>query len=107
MPLTSLPAPWISPLRESCSPVSESSPSFSTRSPKPLSIPPSPRSKRPSPFFSSFFLIRSEEHTSEPQPLRHLECRFLLEKKNITKKEVQCFVLLVKFAWKERAASWL
>src|ERR1017187_7649251 len=57
MPLTSLPAPWISPLRESCSPVSESSPSFSTRSPKPLSIPPSPRSKRPSPFFSSFFLI--------------------------------------------------
>src|ERR1035437_1413425 len=57
MPLTSLPAPWISPLRESCSPVSESSPSFSTRSPKPLSIPPSPRSKLPSPFFSSFFLI--------------------------------------------------
>src|ERR1035438_4533102 len=57
MPLTSLPAPWISPLRESCSPVSESSPSFSTRSPKPLRIPPSPRSKLPSPFFSSLFLI--------------------------------------------------
>src|ERR1035441_10579282 len=57
MPLTSLPAPWISPLRESCSPVSESSPSFSTRSPKPLSIPPSPRSKLPLSFFSSFLLI--------------------------------------------------
>src|ERR1035437_1364551 len=57
MPLTSLPAPWISPLRESCSPVSESSPSFSTRSPKPLRIPPSPRSKLPSSFFSSLFLI--------------------------------------------------
>src|ERR1035441_7163553 len=57
MPLTSLPAPWISPLRESCSPVSESSPSFSTRSPNPLSIPPSPKLKPPSALFSSCFLI--------------------------------------------------
>src|ERR1039458_7701204 len=27
---------------------------------------------------------RSEEHTSEPQSLRHLVCRLLLEKKNAT-----------------------
>src|SRR5258705_7317208 len=28
--------------------------------------------------------VRSEEHTSELQSLRHLVCRLLLEKKNIT-----------------------
>src|SRR5262245_63382525 len=31
-------------------------------------------------------LIRSEEHTSELQSLRHLVCRLLLEKKKKTKK---------------------
>src|SRR5205814_8588477 len=30
-------------------------------------------------------LLRSEEHTSELQSLRHLVCRLLLEKKNKTK----------------------
>src|SRR5205814_4505774 len=30
--------------------------------------------------------LRSEEHTSELQSLRHLVCRLLLEKKNITYK---------------------
>src|SRR5258705_4599734 len=30
------------------------------------------------------FMQRSEEHTSELQSLRHLVCRLLLEKKNIT-----------------------
>src|SRR5437899_1703734 len=34
-----------------------------------------------------FALMRSEEHTSELQSLRHLVCRLLLEKK---KKEVEC-----------------
>src|SRR5436853_2964314 len=38
--------------------------------------------------------IRSEEHTSEFQSLRHLVCRLLLEKKNIhihiTSGKVQC-----------------
>src|SRR5262245_64559064 len=29
-----------------------------------------------------FFQLRSEEHTSELQSLRHLVCRLLLEKKN-------------------------
>src|SRR5205814_5316909 len=29
----------------------------------------------------AFFLLRSEEHTSELQSLRHLVCRLLLEKK--------------------------
>src|ERR1039458_10542854 len=31
-------------------------------------------------------ILRSEEHTSELQSLRHLVCRLLLEKKNKTKK---------------------
>src|ERR1035441_5478554 len=57
IPLTSLPNPWISPVRESCSPVSFKSPSFSTRSPRPLRIPPSPSSKPPSFAFSLRFLI--------------------------------------------------
>src|SRR5262245_64367598 len=36
-------------------------------------------------------VIRSEEHTSELQSLRHLVCRLLLEKKkNNTKIEVRC-----------------
>src|SRR5436853_7172936 len=30
------------------------------------------------------FMVRSEEHTSELQSLRHLVCRLLLEKKNTT-----------------------
>src|SRR5437899_5145364 len=33
---------------------------------------------------SAFLAKRSEEHTSELQSLRHLVCRLLLEKKNIT-----------------------
>src|SRR5438045_5349757 len=33
--------------------------------------------------------LRSEEHTSELQSLRHLVCRLLLEKKKKTKKEMQ------------------
>src|SRR5882724_3109455 len=31
---------------------------------------------------ASFSIVRSEEHTSELQSLRHLVCRLLLEKKN-------------------------
>src|SRR5262245_63092577 len=31
------------------------------------------------------YSIRSEEHTSELQSLRHLVCRLLLQKKNITR----------------------
>src|ERR1035441_2488847 len=60
-----------------------------------------PRSKVPSPVHSpslgetpcipcatfSYRLLRSEEHTSELQSLRHLVCRLLLEKKMI---EVVC-----------------
>src|SRR5437899_4467658 len=34
---------------------------------------------------TSIFLIRSEEHTSELQSLRHLVCRLLLEKKKKNK----------------------
>src|SRR5262245_63628228 len=33
--------------------------------------------------FSTSAALRSEEHTSELQSLRHLVCRLLLEKKNI------------------------
>src|SRR5262245_63104600 len=36
---------------------------------------------RPSPCMSRNVSIRSEEHTSELQSLRHLVCRLLLEKK--------------------------
>src|SRR5258705_12210219 len=35
-------------------------------------------------FVKKFFPLRSEEHTSELQSLRHLVCRLLLEKKKIT-----------------------
>src|SRR5947199_4830986 len=31
-----------------------------------------------------FFIVRSEEHTSELQSLRHLVCRLLLEKKKVS-----------------------
>src|ERR1039458_10441775 len=34
--------------------------------------------------FDNVFVTRSEEHTSELQSLRHLVCRLLLEKKDIT-----------------------
>src|SRR5205814_9473036 len=34
----------------------------------------------------SAYLVRSEEHTSELQSLRHLVCRLLLEKKKTTNK---------------------
>src|ERR1039457_6983232 len=57
IPFTSLPGPWISPVRDICSPVLAKSPSFSTRSPRPLRIPPSPSSKPPSEVFSSCFLV--------------------------------------------------
>src|SRR5262245_63077828 len=33
--------------------------------------------------------VRSEEHTSELQSLRHLVCRLLLEKKNKNEKNIQ------------------
>src|SRR5947199_10838954 len=33
--------------------------------------------------WQKFFHLRSEEHTSELQSLRHLVCRLLLEKKNV------------------------
>src|SRR5262245_50614197 len=35
-----------------------------------------------SPAITDFTIMRSEEHTSELQSLRHLVCRLLLEKKN-------------------------
>src|SRR5262245_62414956 len=35
--------------------------------------------------FDNLDLVRSEEHTSELQSLRHLVCRLLLEKKKIRK----------------------
>src|ERR1035438_2586316 len=35
------------------------------------------------------YFIRSEEHTSELQSLRHLVCRLLLEKKNIDKNRLR------------------
>src|SRR5438045_8052437 len=34
--------------------------------------------------------VRSEEHTSELQSLRHLVCRLLLEKKNINIGDMNC-----------------
>src|SRR5258705_4765100 len=34
--------------------------------------------------------IRSEEHTSELQSLRHLVCRLLLEKKKISRRRSHC-----------------
>src|SRR5947199_10777223 len=37
--------------------------------------------KRPRPFWKWRSKVRSEEHTSELQSLRHLVCRLLLEKK--------------------------
>src|SRR5438045_9478015 len=39
-------------------------------------------------FFAARLLLRSEEHTSELQSLRHLVCRLLLEKKKKNKKHV-------------------
>src|SRR5258705_13684241 len=36
------------------------------------------------PFFRRLFAVRSEEHTSELQSLRHLVCRLLLEKKKMS-----------------------
>src|SRR5262245_63156046 len=46
---------------------------------------------------SLIILVRSEEHTSELQSLRHLVCRLLLEKKKkkkkITKKEDNKFTM--------------
>src|SRR5258705_10236273 len=42
-------------------------------------------------------LVRSEEHTSELQSLRHLVCRLLLEKKKI--KEPLADVVLAFFVW--------
>src|ERR1019366_4238939 len=57
MPFTSFPAPWISPVCDSCSPVLASSPSLSTRSPKPLSMPPRPDSKPPAGVFSVYFFV--------------------------------------------------
>src|SRR5262245_65958439 len=36
------------------------------------------------PLYENWPAVRSEEHTSELQSLRHLVCRLLLEKKNIT-----------------------
>src|SRR5262245_65506782 len=38
-----------------------------------------------SPAFSQLWEVRSEEHTSELQSLRHLVCRLLLEKKKKNK----------------------
>src|SRR5437899_8267586 len=53
---------------------------------------PSPLATRPSavvqPLRPAGALVRSEEHTSELQSLRHLVCRLLLEKKK-KKKETQ------------------
>src|SRR5882724_12912471 len=40
----------------------------------------------PSPTSTSAGVVRSEEHTSELQSLRHLVCRLLLEKKKKNKK---------------------
>src|ERR1035438_1746787 len=37
--------------------------------------------------------VRSEEHTSELQSLRHLVCRLLLEKNNKEKKRLPCIVM--------------
>src|SRR5262245_62576301 len=42
------------------------------------------RSVRQTPQAVTVTMIRSEEHTSELQSLRHLVCRLLLEKKKIT-----------------------
>src|SRR5947199_998799 len=36
------------------------------------------------------WVIRSEEHTSELQSLRHLVCRLLLEKKKTTRQSTRC-----------------
>src|SRR5438045_5636549 len=38
-------------------------------------------------FRRAAFIVRSEEHTSELQSLRHLVCRLLLEKKKKTQKK--------------------
>src|SRR5262245_64460099 len=46
----------------------------------PISPPPSGRTP-PSPWRGTCASVRSEEHTSELQSLRHLVCRLLLEKK--------------------------
>src|SRR5438045_9542901 len=50
---------------------------------------PRPFSRCIAPRFSAWnsFMMRSEEHTSELQSLRHLVCRLLLEKKKKKKKK--------------------
>src|ERR1035441_10231437 len=44
-------------------------------------------------------VVRSEEHTSELQSLRHLVCRLLLEKKNIFTTLTKIITLLFSFLW--------
>src|SRR5437899_7611406 len=59
-----------------------SNPRFQTRLPPNPGAPPGFLMQGPAP--ASLHRVRSEEHTSELQSLRHLVCRLLLEKKKKT-----------------------